>query len=113
MDFHNLINAKQIVDMINEVFGSTGGGREDLAQAGGNNPKKAKELSLIDIIGTFDYSVKLISQRLNSDSKLELFYFKDENGSFFDLINSIYTFLNPINLDVFPLPQFSLYYGAN
>ena len=33
-DFHNLINAKQIVDMINEVFGSTGGGREDLAQAG-------------------------------------------------------------------------------
>ena len=74
---------------------------------------QAKELSLIDIIGTFDYSVKLISQRLNSDSKLELFYFKDENGSFFDLINSIYTFLNPINLDVFPLPQFSLYYGAN
>ena len=74
---------------------------------------QAKELSLIDIIGTFDYSVKLISQRLNSDSKLELFYFKDENGSFFDLINSIYTFFNPINLDVFPLPQFSLYYGAN
>ena len=32
--FHNIINAKQIVDKINEVFGSTGGGREDLAQAG-------------------------------------------------------------------------------
>ena len=32
--FHNLVNAKQIIDIINEVFGSTGGGREDLAQAG-------------------------------------------------------------------------------
>ena len=37
---HDLINAKQIVDMINEVFGSTGGGREDLAQAGGHDTSK-------------------------------------------------------------------------
>ena len=33
-DCHKVINAKQIIDILNVNFGSTGGGRDDLAQAG-------------------------------------------------------------------------------
>ena len=33
-DCHEIINAKQIIDILNVNFGSTGGGRDDLAQAG-------------------------------------------------------------------------------
>ena len=33
-DCHKVINAKQIIDILKVNFGSTGGGRDDLAQAG-------------------------------------------------------------------------------
>tara|TARA_Y100001970_G_scaffold177415_1_gene216167 strand:+ start:3 stop:866 length:864 start_codon:yes stop_codon:yes gene_type:complete len=74
---------------------------------------QAKDLNLIDLIGTFDYSVKLMSQELNYENKLELFYIEQENDGFLNLFNTFYDFLNPNKNELFPIPQFSLYYGAN
>ena len=74
---------------------------------------QAKDLNLIDLIGTFDYSVKLMSQELNYENKLELFYIEQENDGFLNLFSTFYNFLNPNKNELFPIPQFSLYYGAN
>ena len=74
---------------------------------------QAKDLNLIDLIGTFDYSVKLMSQELNYENKLELFYIEQENDGFLNLFSTFYNFLNPKKNELFPIPQFSLYYGAN
>ena len=73
---------------------------------------QALELNLIDIIGTFDYSVKLMSERLNFAKKLELFYIEEESDGILNVINSFSNFLNPKNMELFPLPQFILYYGT-
>ena len=71
---------------------------------------QAKELDLIDLLGTFDYTATLLSEKLGLDYRLDLVYPDENKESILSFINSFSTFLQPKNFDMLPLPQFKLYY---
>ena len=54
-DLTNKINAKELIQSISPIINGGGGGREELAQAGGKNPEK-----LTEAIKTFEKIVKNI-----------------------------------------------------
>ena len=72
---------------------------------------QAKKNGLIDIIGTLDYCVKLMSQELGLGYKLDIVYPDKGEKGVFGLLSMLNTFFEFGNLDMFPLPQFKLYYN--
>ena len=75
--------------------------------------EQALELGLVDIIGTYDNAIKLATQLAGFDEKPKLIYPKVEDRGILNmLLNNSHINLPFSNLDIFPLPEYSLYYGG-
>ena len=75
--------------------------------------EQALRLGLVDIIGTYDNAIRLVTQLAGFDEKPTLIYPKVEDEGIIDiLLNSKQINLPFSNLDIFPLPEYSLYYGG-
>jgi hypothetical protein len=65
------------------------------------------------MIGTFEDAVLLASQKAGYEKRPEIIHpEEDEKGILNYLINSPPIDMNLLNLDIFPLPQYRLYYGG-
>jgi protease-4 len=75
--------------------------------------EQALSLGLVDIIGTYDNAIHLATRLAGFDEKPKLIYPKVEDEGLFDiLLNGKQINLPFSNLDIFPLPEYSLYYGG-
>jgi protease-4 len=75
--------------------------------------EQALSLGLVDIIGTYDNAIHLATRLAGFDEKAKLIYPKVEDEGLFDiLLNGKQINLPFSNLDIFPLPEYSLYYGG-
>ena len=70
-------------------------------------------VALKDIIGTYDNAITLASRLAGFDEKAKIIYpDSKEEGLLGILLNSKEIKLPFSNLDIFPLPEYSLYYGG-
>ena len=75
--------------------------------------EQALRLGLVDIIGTYDNAIRLVTKLAGFDEKPTLIYPKVEDEGIIDiLLNSKQINLPFSNLGIFPLPEYSLYYGG-
>ena len=75
--------------------------------------EQALSLGLVDIIGTYDNAIHLATRLAGFDEKPKLIYPKVEDEGLFEiLLNGKQINLPFSNLDIFPLPEYSLYYGG-
>ena len=75
--------------------------------------EQALKLGLVDIIGTYDNAINLTSRLAGFDEKAKIIYPPVEDEGLLDiLLNSKNINLPFSNLDIFPLPEYSLYYGG-
>jgi len=75
--------------------------------------EQALSLGLVDIIGTYDNAIHLATRLAGFDEKPKLIYPKvEDEGLFGILLNGKQINLPFSNLDIFPLPEYSLYYGG-
>ena len=75
--------------------------------------EQALNLGLVDIIGTYDNAINLASRLAGFDEKAKIIHPMVEDEGLLDiLLNSKQINLPFSNLDIFPLPEYSLYYGG-
>lgn len=75
--------------------------------------EQALELGLVDIIGTYDNAIDLASHLAGFDEKANIVHPLVEDEGIIDiLLNNKQINLPFSNLDIFPLPEYSLYYGG-
>ena len=75
--------------------------------------EQAFELGLIDILGTFDNSINLISELSGFDKKPKIIYPDEEKFGLLDILLGNKQIRLPFsNLNIFPLPEYSIYYGG-
>ena len=75
--------------------------------------EQALKLGLVDIIGTYDNAINLATRLAGFDEKAKIIHPAVEDEGLLDiLLNSKQINLPFSNLDIFPLPEYSLYYGG-
>ena len=75
--------------------------------------EQSLKLGLVDIIGTYDNAINLASRLAGFDEKAKIIHPAVEDEGLLDiLLNSKQINLPFSNLDIFPLPEYSLYYGG-
>ena len=75
--------------------------------------EQALQLGLVDIIGTYDNAIHLASQLAGFDERAKIIHPPEEDKGILDiLLNNKQIALPFSNLDIFPLPEYSLYYGG-
>jgi protease-4 len=86
---------------------------EQLADGKVYSGLQAKELGLIDLIGTYEDAKNLIKSLLNTEKELKFIHPKhEEDGIFEYFLNSKNIELPFSNLNIFPIPEYRLYYGG-
>jgi protease-4 len=112
---------QDLVDNLHKQFVSTvayerGMSYEDVSKlATGRvySGEQALKLGLVDIIGTYDDAINLASQLAGFDEKVKIVHPTVEDEGILDiLLNGKQINLPFSNLDIFPLPEYSLYYGG-
>ena len=74
---------------------------------------QAKQLGLIDLIGTYEDARNLIKSLLNTEKELNFIHPKhDKDGIFEYIFNDKNIALPFSNLNIFPIPEYRLYYGG-
>ena len=75
--------------------------------------EQSLRLGLVDIIGTYDNAINLASRLAGFDEEAKIIHPTVEDEGLLDiLLNSKQINLPFSNLDIFPLPEYSLYYGG-
>ena len=117
----DLVYFQNLVDNLHEQFvrtvayerGMSYENASKLATGQVYSGEQALELGLVDIIGTYDNAISLVSRLAGLDKKAEIVHPAVENEGLLDiLLNSNKINLPFSNLDIFPLPEYSLYYGG-
>ena len=114
--FQNLVDDlhRQFVDVVAYERGMLYEGASKLATGEVFSGQQAFDNDLVDIIGTFDDSIELISKLIGINEKPKLVYPKEKKQGVWDILSNNSKIDFPFsNMNIFPLPEYSLYYGGN